>query len=188
VRVWGRHHLTAALAAIAVGRLLGVTWSEIARGLADYQPLAQRGQVWHSGGVTTIGDWPGRDPAAVRAGYSLLNEINAGGRRVVVCHELFEDETVEADRPSEVGEEAITHAGADLVIACGRHAESIAAGAQAAGAAPKRTIACRTVEETLPLLRSQVRPGDAVLIVGRPSGALKQALGGTEDAPLKRAA
>jgi UDP-N-acetylmuramyl pentapeptide synthase len=188
VPVWGRHHLTAALSAIAVGRLLGVTWSEITGGLAAYRPLEQRCQVWHSGGVTAIEETSGRSRAALRAGFAVLNEVAVHGRRVVLCNELFDDEAVGAGFPGNIGQEAITQAGADLVIAAGHHADLIAQGAQAAGASSRRAIALATADETLPALRSLVRPGDAVLCCGRPSNALKQALAAMKATPLERAA
>ncbi len=45
VPVWGRHHLTSALAAVAVGRKFGLSRHDIARGLAEFQPPPMRCEV-----------------------------------------------------------------------------------------------------------------------------------------------
>ncbi len=43
--VWGRHHLTAALAAVAVGRIMGLSLDLIARALYYFRPMPMRCQV-----------------------------------------------------------------------------------------------------------------------------------------------
>src|SRR5690606_29734305 len=45
VAVWGRHYLTSALAAVAVGRIFGIRDLEISRGLAEFEPPPMRCQI-----------------------------------------------------------------------------------------------------------------------------------------------
>ena len=45
VGVWGRHHLAGALAAVAVGRIFGLSDVEIARGLANFEAPPMRCQI-----------------------------------------------------------------------------------------------------------------------------------------------
>lgn len=75
VPVWGRHHLTAALAAVAVGRISGMTLEEIAAGLVNFEPLPQHCRVNRAGGATIIDDTYSASPTAMRAALELLRDF-----------------------------------------------------------------------------------------------------------------
>lgn len=67
VPVPGRHNLENALAAIATGRLLGVSTADCARGLAAYEGVERRYvKVGEARGVTVVDDFA-HNPAKVRA-------------------------------------------------------------------------------------------------------------------------
>ena len=90
VPVWGRHHLTSALAAVAVGRIFGLQHREIAAGLAAFQPPPQRCEISHVGQTTIINDTYNASPTAMRAALELLRDFEAPGRRIVVCGDMRE--------------------------------------------------------------------------------------------------
>ncbi len=77
IPVWGRHHINAALAAVAVGRMLGFDLEEIAAALANYQAVPMRCEVSEICGVTIINDTYQSDPAAMRAALELLHDFDA---------------------------------------------------------------------------------------------------------------
>jgi UDP-N-acetylmuramoyl-tripeptide--D-alanyl-D-alanine ligase len=83
VPVWGRHHLTSALAAVAVGRKFGLSRHDIARGLAEFQPPPMRCEVVRAGDVVVINDTYNASPMAMRAALELLRDFDAPGRRIV---------------------------------------------------------------------------------------------------------
>lgn len=163
VPVWGRHHLTAALAAVAVGRLLGVRLKDAAEALAGYQSAPQRSRVLGVRGMTVIDDTYNASPASMRAALELLREIHCSGRRIVVCGDLCEMGESSSTWHRQVGEQAATLAGADLLIACGGHAEEIAAGAREAGLESQQIAVFRQPAHALPLLRREAGRGDALL-------------------------
>lgn len=174
VPVWGRHHLSSTLAAIAVARLMGFELDEAARALAGFNPLPMRCEVLHSGGATIINDTYNASPMAMQAALELLRDFDTEGRRIVVCGdmaELGEESTVFHAR---LGSEVVTKCGADLLIACGRFAEDVVAGARAAGMPQSRSIRCGSPGETLPYLGEAIAPGDVVLVKGSRVMAMEQ--------------
>ena len=83
VPVWGRHHVNAALAAVAVGRMMGFDLEEIAAALANYQAVPMRCEVTEIRGATIINDTYNSNPTAMRAALELLRDFDAAGRRIV---------------------------------------------------------------------------------------------------------
>ncbi len=166
VPVWGRHQLTAALSAIAIGLEFGLTPAEIAVALADFQPPVMRCQVTDAAGSKLIDDSYNASPTAMRAALELLREVDAPGERVVVCGDMKELGSTSRQWHLRIGEETVTRCGADRLIACGDHAEDVVVAARAAGMPAARAIACKEVEETISFVRHAVQPGSAVLVKG----------------------
>ncbi len=166
VPVWGRHQLTAALAAIAVGYEFGMSPAEIATALDDFEPPFMRCQVTDSAGTKLIDDSYNASPTAMRAAFELLREVNVPGERVVVCGDMKELGPASRHWHLRIGEETVTRCGADRLIACGDHAEDVVVAARAAGMPAAKAVAFREVEETIPFVRRAVRPGSAVLVKG----------------------
>lgn len=166
VGAWGRHHLCGALAAVAVGRLLGADDAEIASGLSRFQPPPMRCQIRRVGGVTIIDDTYNASPAAMTAALELLRDVDAPGRRIVVCGDMRELGDASAQLHEQLGDEIVTVCGADMVLACGDHAHLVVAGARAAGMPRAAAVARRHVDDMLTDFPTELRPGDAVLVKG----------------------
>ncbi len=147
IPVWGRHHLVSALAAVAVGREFGLDWHAIAEGLAGFRPVRTHCEVMNANGVTIIDDTCNDSPSAMQAATALLAEMPAAGRRIVVCGD-FEAEGDEGPKwRQEFGTAFVCRGGADLVVACGPHADDVAHAAQLAGLRAERTLAYRTAQQ-----------------------------------------
>ena len=102
----------------------------------------------------------------MRAALELLREDPSMGQRIVVCGDMRElgPDTVRLHR--QTGNEVVTVCGADVLVACGEHADDLVAGAVAAGMPPERTVACLSADEAQPVLARIVGPGDVVLLKG----------------------
>jgi UDP-N-acetylmuramoyl-tripeptide--D-alanyl-D-alanine ligase len=166
VPVWGRHHLTSALAAIAVGLEFGLSPGEIAEALAGFQPPEKRCRVTESAGAQWIDDSYNASPSAMRAALEVLREMDAPGEHVVVCGDMKELGESSSRWHRRLGEEVVTRCGADRLIACGDHAEEVVSAAREAGMPAARATYVPDAEATIPLVRKVVRQGNAVLVKG----------------------
>jgi len=188
VPVWGAHHLTAALAAVAVGRMMGFDLDEMADLLEDFQPLPMRCEVREIRGATVINDAYNANPTAMHAALELLAEFDAAGRRVVVAGDMAELGYQSARLHYQVGQKIVQTAGADLLIACGRFGRFVVSGARSAGMPAGRAIACESVDEALPYLGQAVQPGDVVLVKGSRMMAMERVVEALEQYPRRRSA
>ena len=174
VAVWGRHYLSSALAAVAVGRLFGMRDAEISRGLADFEPPPMRCQIMKVGGATIIDDSYNASPVAMRAALELLRDISAPGRRIVVCGDMRELGEAAAPLHRNLGDQVVTLCGADMLVACGEHGGDVVAGARAAGMPASRAVAVDGIESLFEHCQELVQPGDVVLVKGSRALALER--------------
>ncbi|MBC7783960.1 MAG: UDP-N-acetylmuramoyl-tripeptide--D-alanyl-D-alanine ligase [Burkholderiales bacterium] len=86
----GRHNASNALAAIAVGRAMGLSDDDIRTGLASATAPEMRMQKRTIGPVTIINDAYNANPTSVRAALTTLAEIDWPGRKIVVLGEMRE--------------------------------------------------------------------------------------------------
>ncbi len=172
--VWGRHHLTGALAAVAVGRLFGIDDARIAAGLTRFQPPPMRCQIRKVGGATIIDDTYNASPAAMTAALELLRDFHAPGRRIVVCGDMRELGPASGQLHEQLGDEIVTVCGADLLLACGDHAHLVVAGARAAGMPRAKAVARRRVEDLLSDFPVELEPGDVLLVKGSRTMAMER--------------
>lgn len=188
VPIWGRHHLTSALAAIAVARLMGIELDESARALETYCTVPAHCDVLEVRGATIITDSEDESLEAVRAALKMLRDFDAPGRRIVVCGDLCDSDSDAILLHRRLGEEVVTGSGADLLIACGEHAWDVVGGARAAGMKPRHAIPCRVADETLPYLGQAVVPGDVVLVKGSRALAIERIVDALAHYPKRRTA
>jgi UDP-N-acetylmuramate--L-alanine ligase len=84
----GRHNVENALAAIALGRTLGISFDDCARGLRNFKGVERRfTRVGEARGVTVIDDFA-HNPAKVRAALETARALAAkqGGRLLAIFH------------------------------------------------------------------------------------------------------
>lgn len=169
LNVWGRHHLSWALAAVAIGRHDGITWEHIQERLARFESLARCCQVESRDGTSWIDDTANGRPEAYKAALDLLREFDAQGQRIVVCGDLDVARAASADAHRELGYHVVTSGAADWLVAWGEHATHLAAGARRAGMPRERVIACNEAEQVVSRLSEVVSRGDVVLMHGQQS-------------------
>ena len=154
----GRHHLYPALAAAAVGLAEGMPLTEVATALREARPQLRQRLVTSAKGATILDDSYNASPQSMLAALDLLEELP--GRRIALLGEMLELGSAEEESHRRVGQQAAARA--DLVLVVGERARPLYEAAKAAGPAEVRLLA--NTEEATPLLRSELKPGDYLLV------------------------
>jgi len=188
VPVWGRHHIHAALSAVAVARMMGFDLDEIAAALARYQAVPMRCEVSEVRGVTIINDTYNSNPTAMRAALELLRDFDTAGRRTVICGDMAELGTRSIALHWQMGKDLVQIGGAELVIACGQFARHVTAGARSTGLMRAAAVPCDTVDEALPYVGQAVLPGDVVLVKGSRVMAMERVIDVLKQVQQRRSA
>ncbi|HOL17575.1 MAG TPA: UDP-N-acetylmuramoyl-tripeptide--D-alanyl-D-alanine ligase [Bacillota bacterium] len=159
----GRHLVSNALAALAVGWLLKISPGKMAAGLQKSAVTSGRLQIREgAGGIKIIDDSYNANPASVKAALQVLRELG-GDKTVAVLGDMLELGPVEVSAHREVGRFA-AQCGLAALITVGERAKEIAAAATKAGLEAR---ACEDHDGALAALRETVPgPGWYILIKG----------------------
>jgi len=159
----GRHNVTNALAAAAVGVALGLGLSEIARGLGNARPVKGRCGWREAGGVRILDDTYNANPASVQAALDTAVAHRGNRRLLVVLGDMLELGAVAEEAHRETGRR-VAATGAVEFLGMGKHMRLAVESAHAAGLAEARHTT--TFEDTVAHLLKRVAPGDLVLVKG----------------------
>jgi UDP-N-acetylmuramoyl-tripeptide--D-alanyl-D-alanine ligase len=161
ISLLGRHQVTNALFAIAVGEELGLNRDEIQSGLADCKPLKMRLQFWEANGVRVLDDAYNANADSTIAALETLCDLPLQGRRVAVLGDMEELGAHSESEHAEVGRRA-----AELKIgqlfAVGKMAAVTAKAARDGGL--NRVIEFENVESAVTAIRKFLKSGDVVLL------------------------
>ena len=157
--VAGRHMVTNALLAAAVGWKLGISPLEIAAGLSSATLTGGRLGRYDHGGTTVIDDTYNANPESMVAAIETLADTPVGddSRRIIVLGRMGELGTHAPAEHLRIG--ALAAKRQLTVIAVGEGSEGIAQGAKTDSYFPD-------LEQAAAWLRCEVKPGDVVLFKG----------------------
>ena len=119
IPAYGIHLVSAALAAAATGRQLGMTDEEIRRGLFSYKPTEGRSNVKDTGFITLIDDCYNANPNSVKAALTSLSSLQR--RRVAILGDMLELGEQAEQLHREIGEIA-ARSGISRLICSGENA------------------------------------------------------------------
>ena len=161
----GRFMVQNALAAAAVGSLLGLCAAEIADGLARFTPAAGRLQVSElAGDIHLIDDTYNANPASMQAALDALASLRGAQRGILVAADMRELGAEAAALHRDLGRMAAARGICKLFV-CGDFSAEVAAGAHAAGM-PAADIVTGSRAEIQATLLAELKPGDWVLVKG----------------------
>lgn len=157
----GRHQVSNALFALAVGAELGLNRDQISKGMAECKGLKMRLELSEAGGVRVLDDAYNANADSVRAALQTLVEVPCTGRRVAVLGDM-----AELGAHSEAAHEEVGRCAAELgvgqLFAIGKMAPVTARAARDAGL--NRVFEFADVETAAPVVKSFVRSGDLLLL------------------------
>ena len=122
IHVPGEHMIMNAMAAVAVGRTLGMNEEEMAAGISKTVSVGGRSNIIRDDVFTVIDDCYNANPVSMKAAVELLD--TAKTRKVAILGDMFELGEDEKKLHHEVGN-FITHKNVDVVICIGSLAEEI---------------------------------------------------------------
>ncbi len=154
----GDHNVQNALAAFAVGMILGVPPELAAEGLSEYVPSGMRQKIVHTNGVTVVEDCYNASPDSVKAAIATLSKIEAK-RRILVIGDMLELGEFSYDAHYEVGV-AAANSNADLIFVYGKEAKIYEKAVEDSGRNAKHFT---DKSELANELSETLREGDAIL-------------------------
>jgi len=165
----GKHNVLDALAALAVGKALGVSLVEGCAGLGKLELSKMRLEVRYGiFGTTLINDVYNANPTSMQASLQVLKERAGGNKTLAILGEMYELGTSAESGHREVGE-TLAKLGVSELITVGKLAEEIAQGARMAGYAEEHIKVTSTREEAVTKAKALLTlfgPGIWVLIKG----------------------
>lgn len=161
----GRHHLVPALAAIAVGREIGLSAESINEGLAQFTPVTGRCHCESIGDWTVVDDTYNASPASMRAACGALTDLADGDRTILVAGDMLDLGESADEHHAEFGR-FVARSGIDHVLLYGTHAERVAQEARQAGMDAHRLAVCSDVDALHTVLDCTLVPGAIVLAKG----------------------
>jgi UDP-N-acetylmuramoyl-tripeptide--D-alanyl-D-alanine ligase len=189
VKAPGRFMVTNALAASAIGHLLGLSADAIKSGLEAFKPANGRMHLFETAfGVFVIDDTYNANPTSMEAAIQTLVSLRGKGSCVLVAGDMLELGE-QAERFHETLGGIAVEAGVTRLYATGGFANAVARGALKAGMAAAAIITGAKPEITAHLLEFVV-PGDWVLVKGSRGMGMEdivQALTGAKPAAEKTA-
>ncbi|MFQ5559209.1 MAG: UDP-N-acetylmuramoyl-tripeptide--D-alanyl-D-alanine ligase [Nitrospinota bacterium] len=161
----GVHNVLNALAAVCVGKGLGMKNDEIVRGLESYRALPMRMEALSVGGATVINDAYNANPGSMAAAIKALSEMHSPGKKILVAGDMLELGKFSEKAHKELGK-SIARAGFDCFISVGVESGKAALEAVKGGMAKSNVFQCDVKEEAVQVLGSLMKEGDCVLVKG----------------------
>jgi len=172
----GRHAAMPALAAVTVGLIEGLSWDEIARGLAQTGQGIRLVLKTTPSGIQILDDTYNASPASTLAALETLQVIP--GRHIAVLGDMLELGSYEEKGHRKVGKACPRYA--DFLLTVGTRARWIAEAAGEAGMATAQIRSVQDVQAAIASLQALLRPGDVVLIKGSRGMAMERIVAAIE--------
>ncbi len=172
LNVPGEHNVLNALAATAVGLMLGEKPDDISEGLRSFKPSGMRQHIYEQNGFMIYADCYNASPDAMEATLKVLRGMAENGRRFAVLGSMLELGDYSEEGHRRAGRAAASNA--DVLYAYGPDAESIAAGARERGM--NDVYIFDDHHKLASALRNDAKPGDALLFKGSRGMKMEQSL------------
>lgn len=148
----GNYMVSNALAAVAVGRILGLSNEQLKNGVEAYKTVGSRAHVINTGRIRIIDDCYNANPTSVKASLDTLS--NFDGRKIAVLGDMKELGKEELKLHFDTGLYAKSKS--DVVISIGELSKELAKGANGKWFAD--------IDSAKPEILSQTKDGDTVLV------------------------
>ena len=172
----GDYNIYNALAAIAVGRIFGLSYPQLRARLAAFKFPKGRLNLITSGGLRFIDDTYNSNPLSLKAALAALDAADCKGRKILIMGDMLELGKQKELLHRQIAW-SITNT-CDLLIAVGGLARITAGAARNHGWGPKRIFCCADSLAAKKLLFKKVsaQPDDLILVKGSRSMKMEEVL------------
>jgi UDP-N-acetylmuramoyl-tripeptide--D-alanyl-D-alanine ligase len=162
LRMSGRHNITNALAAAAVGLNFGVSLAQVKTALENFEinPALKRMAVYERQGIIIINDTYNANPESMRSGLQTLKSMKHSGKKIAVLGDMLELGALSESEHALLGE-FISQLELDVLFV---HGEAMKATLDAAKVQTKQHFESKA--QLAESLKELLQPGDAVLFKG----------------------
>jgi len=160
IPIAGEHNVYNALAAVGVARELGLTATEMKRGIESVQTIGGRSNLIHRNGMTIIDDCYNANPVSMKASVDVL--AKAEGRKIAVLGDMGELGADERALHYSVGEH-FAGKGIDILFCAGELSVEIANAVRAVSKMTK-VHHFETKEALIEVLKETCKEGDTILV------------------------
>ena len=162
----GEHMLYNALAATAVGLVLGLKPGETAAALAEFRPIHRRSQVLTlPSGVHLLNDCYNANPGSMAMALKTLMELRDHGRAAAALGDMLELGEAAALEHRNLGRLA-AQSGVDYLVIYGNFRLEVAAGAREGGLSAARIFPVSRRADGARVLKELLEPDDWLLVKG----------------------
>ncbi|MGB9911170.1 MAG: UDP-N-acetylmuramoyl-tripeptide--D-alanyl-D-alanine ligase [Microgenomates group bacterium] len=163
----GRHFVHACLVGAIVGRLVGLDWELIKKGLKNLKPLKGRLSV-EKGPLETIliDDHLRANPASTQAGLETLSELPTKGKRVAVLGEMGELGVMAEKEHREIGKKIAQLKNIDYFLGIGPLQKLAVKEAEKLGKDKNQLFWAKDVLEAGEILKKILKKGDLFYLKG----------------------
>jgi UDP-N-acetylmuramoyl-tripeptide--D-alanyl-D-alanine ligase len=165
LKLLGWHNVYNALAAFAVGNLLGVDQQKIKERLEKCSPSKLRMELIDIGNIRVINDSYNANPVSMEKALETLKNMKTSGKKVAVLADMLElgDETLNLHL--DLGRQ-VARSEVNLLITVGELARLIGEGAKEAGMKPRDVLTLENNQQAGFYLLENLKDGDLVLVKG----------------------
>lgn len=161
IHLLGRHQVTNALLALAVGAELGMSRADIQAGFDQCRPVRMRLQLSESNGLRLLDDTYNANADSMQAALQTLHDIPCEGRRIAVLGDMAELGVEARAAHVEIGRRT-AELGINFLFAIGKMARETVEAAKGAGLG--QATAFDDAITAGEAIRKTARPGDLILI------------------------
>lgn len=173
----GDHNIYNALAAIAVGRIFGLSYAQIRSRLRTFKFPQGRLNLVQRKGIKFIDDTYNSNPFSLNVALSALGAASCAGRKIVIMADMLELGEQRELLHRQIAWSIINNC--DLLIAVGSLARITARAARAGGLKAEHIFCCSSALEAKDLLFKKIFPkaNDLILVKGSRSMKMEEVLG-----------
>jgi UDP-N-acetylmuramoyl-tripeptide--D-alanyl-D-alanine ligase len=167
----GRHNIYNALAAVAVGRIVGLNYPQLAARLATFRFPKSRLNLIEFKGARFIDDTYNSNPLSLGCALKALSAVKCSGRKILIMADMLELGAQKESLHRQIAG-SITNV-CDLLITVGSLARLTALAAGQSGLKKENIFCCASAGEARDLLFKKIKPKAVDLILIKGSRSMK---------------